>query len=233
MCVSVYLLCQDDDIRSVMNIMSNQPQSGEELLHFYIVPALWFRKAFPILTARSPDGISNNWKETIGSISNVELVNVVEREVSSDDDEEAKPNGISDVQKKRFDLMHRRISRSRQQSTMRPGLVHKKDYFFLGPCAWMLVKEKFDFDGYELSRPVVPTGTSQNTLAIQLRKEESVGNSITLIDIPVSGRFPYENVVSKSDSLNPSAIVPEDEDGNIEVSGQGCDQILRVARNSR
>lgn len=200
-----------------MNVMSSQPQSGEDLLNFYIVPASWFRKAFPILTARSPDGISNNWREQIGAISNMELINIVEREVSSDDEETKKPIGVSDVQKKRFESMHRRIVQNRQQSTMKAGLVHKKDFFFLGPSAWMLVKEKFDFDGYELSRPVVPTGNSQNPVAIQLREEESDGNVVNLIEIPGSGRFAYEKFVSKTDSSIASAIVPEDEDGNVEV----------------
>lgn len=158
-------------------------------------------------------------------------MNVVEREVSSDDDDEndvagngkdgksaaASSVGVSDVQKKRFELMHRRIVRSRQHSTMKPGLVHTKDYFFLGSSTWMLVKEKFDFDGYELSRSCVQTGggSSQNNLAIQLREEESDGNIATLIGIPASGRFPYEKVIRKGDStLSTSAIVPEEEDGN-------------------
>lgn len=196
-------------------------------MKFYIVPGSWFLKAYPILTARSADGISDNWKEHIGRISNSELMNVVEREVSSDDDEgggenaavAAKAGGstVSDVQKKRFEMMHRRIVQSRQQSTMKPGLVHKKDYFFLGPSAWMLVKEKFDFDGYELPRPCVPSGSSQSTLAIQLYTEESEGSVATLIEIPASGRFPYEKVAAKAESSSASAIVPEDEDGNTEV----------------
>jgi hypothetical protein len=214
-----------------MNAMSSQPQTVEESLKFYIVPVSWFLKAFPILTARSPEAISDNWKEQIGRISNAELMNVVEREVSSDDEEPgaAKDGGVSDVQKKRFELMHRRIVRSRQHSTMKPGLVHKKDYFFLGPSTWMLVKEKFDFDGYELSRTCVETGGSQNTLAIQLREEESEGNIASLIDIPASGRFPYEKAVLKGEtSSSASAVVPEEEDGNTEVRMAGTHQSMEL-----
>jgi hypothetical protein len=226
-----------------MNAMSSQHQPPEESLKFYIVPASWFLKAFPILTARSPEAISDNWKEQIGRISNAELVmDAVEREVSSDDadddDEGGEPTsdtansnadgGVSNSQKKRFELMHRRIVRSRQHSTMKSRLVHKKDYFFLGPCTWMLVKEKFDFDGYELSRTCVQTGGAQNTLAIQLREEESEGNIASLIEIPASGRFPYEKVVLKGDSSSnsTSAVVLEEEDGNTEVSKPGWKKLV-------
>ena len=202
-----------------MNAMSGQSGAGEDPLSFYIVPGSWFVKAFPILMARSPDGILDNWKEQIGRISNVELINVTGREVSSDDDEMCKTGGVTDVQKKRFELMHRRIVQNRQQSTMKHGLVHKKDYFFLGPSAWMLIKEKFDFDGYELSRPVVPAPNTRNTIAIQLRDEESESYVSSLIRIPASGRFAYEKVISTLDSSSNSlsAIVPDDVDANDEV----------------
>lgn len=203
-----------------MNEMSGQSRPEGDPLNFYIVPASWFVKAFPILMARSPDGISDNWREQIGRISNVELINVTGREVSSDDDEMGQPGEDElDIQKKRFELMHRKIVQNRQQSTMKHGLVHKKDFFFLGPSAWMLVKEKFDFDGYELSRPVVPAPNTRNTIAIQLRDEESEGYVSTLIRIPASGRFPYEKVISRLDSSNNSlsAIVPDDDDANDEV----------------
>jgi hypothetical protein len=203
-----------------MNAMSNpQLQSGEDPLCYYIVPAVWFSKAYPILTAKTPDGIADMWKEQIGRISNSGLMNVVERENSSDDEETRAIHlgSVSDVQRKRFDLMHRsRIRETQQQmSTMKPGLVHARDFFFLGPGAWALVKEKFDFDGYELPRPVVPS--PQNTLAIQLMEEESERNTSTLIDIPPSGRFAYECITAEAGSAASLTIVPEDEEGNAEV----------------
>ena len=212
-----------------MNAMSSLPRSRTEeespSLRFYIVPALWFKKAFPILTSRSPNGISDNWKEHIGRIANAELMNVVEREVSSDDEGDSgdffpKASGVSVNQKKRFELMHRRIVQNRQQSTMKHGLVHKKDYFFLGPSAWMLIKEKFDFDGYELSRPVVSAPNTRNTIAVQLRDEESDGYLSAYIRIPASGRFAYEKVMARLDSNSSlSAIVPDDDDDATEEVG--------------
>jgi hypothetical protein len=198
--------------------MSNvQSQSAKEPLNYYIVPATWFSKAYPILISKTSDGIGDRWKEQLGRISNSELMNVVERENSSDDDETGSlnPCNVLEVQKKRFDLMHRRIRENQRQSIMKPGLVHARDFFFLGPGAWALVKEKFDFDGYELARPVVPS--PQNTLAIQMMQEESEGNTATMICIPPSGRFPYERVTAEASSATASAIVPEDEDGKNEV----------------
>ena len=207
-----------------MNAMSNQSPNAEPV-EFYIVPSSWFINAYPILSARTPDGITDNWRDHIGRIPNSKLVNVVEREVSSDEESPTQQNGkakrlsgVSEVQKRRFENMHRRMLRNREQSTMKQGLVHQKDFFFLGPSAWMLVKEKFGFDGYELSRPCVPTGNSRNTLAVKLRATESEGGVSTLIEIPASGRFAYEKVIPSAGVSTRSAIVPEDDDGNNEVS---------------
>jgi hypothetical protein len=197
-----------------MNVMADQTPASLESLKFYIVPASWFLKAFPMLTVRSPDVVQEGWRNQVGRIQNSDLMNV-EREVSSSDDEDSSGNN-TERQKKRFELLHLRMSRNREQSTMKQGLVHEQDYFFLGPSTWMLVKEKFGFDGYELVRSCVSTGTNQNALAIQLQAEESEDNKPMLIDVPASGRFAYEKVVPKEDS-NKSAIVPEEDDGINEV----------------
>ena len=99
----------------------------------------------------------------------------------------------------------------------------------------MLVKEKFDFDGYELSRSCVRTSGGLSTLAIQLREEESEGDVGSLIYIPASGRFPYEKVLLKGDSSSPStsAIVPEEEDGTTEVRDKSLEEIGRCWELSR
>jgi hypothetical protein len=200
-----------------MNAMADHTQNSLEDLRFFIVPASWFLKAWPLLTARSPDSVQEGWREHIGRIQNSELMNV-EREVSSsdDDDDDGDSNlSAAERSKKRFSLLHSRMARNMQQSIMRRGLAHKRDYFFLGPSSWMLVKEKFGFDGYELSRSCVFTGTSQNTVAVQLEAAESEDDKPMVIDIPPSGRFAYEKVVPQQEPIK-SAIVPE-EDGSNEV----------------
>lgn len=211
---------------TVMNAMANNQSqtTTTDPLMFYIVPASWFLKAWPVLAARSPDGIQEGWRELIGRIQNAELMNV-EREVSSSsDDDEGDDNAntltAAERQKKRFEQLHLRMATKKSSatttmSTMKKGMVHKVDYFFLGPSSWMLVKEKFDFDGYELARSCV--SASLNTLAIKLHAEESEDNKALLIDIPASGRFAYEKVIPKEEPSK-SDIVPQEVEGTPDES---------------
>lgn len=202
-----FSLNQDDDTRNVMNAMSNPTREILDKLKFYIVPKSWFLKAWPLLTAQTHDNIKDGWREEIGTIHVGELTNV-EREVSSSDDESA------ERQKKRFEQLHLRMAKSRQQAVMKTGLEHTKDYFFLGPSAWLLVKEKFGFDGYELARYCVSNGAS--VLSVQLQAEESEGNTATLIEIPPSGRFAYEKILL-DDNNDKSMLVPDEDQGNSTV----------------
>lgn len=200
-----------------MNAMANKTEVSLESLQYFVVPASWFIKARPLLTTRSPNGIQEEWRDHIGRIQNAELLdqNAQNAVSSSDEDDTNSP----DRQKERFEKMHLQMARNRQQSVMRSGLTHTKDYFFLGPSAWMLVKEKFGFDGHELGRYCVFTGTGNNVLAIQLQESEVEENQSRLIPIPASGRFAYENIVpSESINASTSDIVPEEEEeGNASV----------------
>jgi hypothetical protein len=112
---------------------------------------------------------------------------------------------------------YRRISENSETTKMKPDLLHTQDYFFLGPSAWMLVKEKFGYDGYEISRcckKVVQQRTGgQGRIAVALlpgeentlstcgnsSNNESEQHNINLLSstiVPLSGRFPYEKVLS-------------------------------------
>lgn len=241
-----------------------QQQQQAQALTFYIVAARWFVNAFFLLTARTPEDVPENWRDQIGRITNAELIVGVEqqqrREVSSDDEEQTTDNpqsggdistststsavpttmprsaGPAETQKRRFEQMHQRMIHNREDFVLKPGLEHTQDYFFLGPNAWMLVKEKFDFDGCELQGQCVRlsnntnTNTNTSALAIQLPGTATVP---TLIPIPASGRFPYESVIPKTQATTTAAmeattttamtmtnIVPEedDDDGTNEVS---------------
>jgi hypothetical protein len=195
-----------------MNLMADRTQNALESMKFYIVPSSWFLTAWPVLTARTPDGVQEGWREQIGRIQNAELTNV-EREVSSSEDEDDS-NMSPERRKKRFEQLHRRIARSRERSSMKPGLMHERDYFFLGSSAWMLVKEKFGFDGYEIARPCVAKETS--LLAIELQPEESEDNKPTLVEIPASGRFAYEKNIP-AEEPSKTAVVPEEEGHNVSI----------------
>ena len=73
-----------------------------------------------------------------------------------------------DQSKQNITEYYRRISKNSDTTKMRPGLVHTKDYFFLGPSAWLLVKEKFGFDGYEISRCCRKAAIGQGRIEIAL-----------------------------------------------------------------
>ena len=231
---------QDDDTRNVMNAMSSKARSSLGTLKFYIVPASWFLKAWPLLMARSPEGIKESFREHIGSIQNAELLDDVEHAVSSSDEEnnikssdgsnnDGNSSRESDAerQKRRFERLHRKMAMSRQQWTMRKGLSHKRDFFFLGSNAWTLVKEKFGFDGYELGRECVFTENSQNVVAIKLHPGEVEDNKSDLICIPLSGRFAYEKTIAKSgtDTGASSDIVSEEDE-------EGADMVRDIFRYS-
>ena len=206
----LYFFLQDDDTRNVMNAMSSPSLLTLDSLKFYIVPKSWFLKAWPLLTAKTHHNINNGWRESIGRIQNGELLNV-EREVSSSEDE----NATADRQKKRFEQLHLRMQNNRQR-VMKTGLEHTKDYFFIGPSAWLLVKEKFGYDGYELARSCSSSIVNgARTIAIQLLAEESDG-SATSITIPPSGRFAYEKIL-QNDINDTSMLVPEERQANPSV----------------
>lgn len=198
-----------------MNVMSNPNGTDPPLesLRFFAVPAPWFLRAWPILMARSADEIRDeNWRQDVGLVRNTELIEA-ERAVSdgeSDGEADNRKHGISQSEqiKLKIDRLHRRMARKQQTTKMKAGLVHTTDYFFLGPSAWMLVKSKFGFDGYEISRSCVALG-KRGTIAIALLPDESVTGTSTrgngqdgatvgpIIEIPGTGRFAYEKVVSR------------------------------------
>ena len=176
-------------------------------LSFYVIAGSWFRKAWPLLMTRSDVNIPEDWREQIGRVQNQELISV-EHAISSSDEEDSSNVPTGQRQKKRFERLHRKMARSQQKSVMRSGMVHMEDYFLLGPSAWMLVKEKFGFDGIELARPCVLWGPHRLHLAIRLEEGESERKAIL---IPDTGRFQYERVLSNG-ATNSSDIVPEEEE---------------------
>jgi hypothetical protein len=237
-----------------MNVMANQTTESLKELKFYAVPSSWFVRAYPFLTARPDtinDPVilaagGDNWKDHIGMIENSVLV--VDNSVSSstertvsDDENDTSTNATQHhrqqhlVAKAKIEELHRRRMQQNGQhnnndnattatTKMKPGLVHTKDYFFLGPSAWTLVKEKFGFDEYEICRscwkaaPAAATSTTsvqsddhptstinnnigQGAIAILLLPgEATTGNR--MIEIPPVGRFPYEKIIPKLMSNN-------------------------------
>jgi hypothetical protein len=193
---------QDEDTRKVLNAMAEKSPSSLKSLNFYAVAASWFRKAWPILT--SPLAISNdNWREEIGDIKNKELV----EDTVQDDDAYSGEKRSGDEKDSAALLpsnnMNKNAIQSRQHSSnsslrIRLTMEHEKDYFLLGPSAWMLVKEKFGFDGYEIQRSCVFAGQNQNEVAIQMLDGENAQDP--LIIVPPSGRFSFERALQQDNA---------------------------------
>ena len=202
--------------------MSDRTSKALESFNFYIVTSSWFRKAWPLLTARSVDQIPDGWREHIGSIHNEELMMNVEREVSSSEEEGDDDNNAiaAERKEKREEKINRRRARIGERPSMRTGLVHEQDFFILGPSAWNVVKFKFGEDGYglvEIARPCVPA-RNNGLLAIELRPEESEDSKPFQIEIPPSGRFAYEQVmIPAAETKKSAALVPQDENHNVSI----------------
>jgi hypothetical protein len=192
---------------NVMNVMSNPTPANLEGLKFYAVPASWFIKAWPILTAKLGNdnslqmagNIPRDWKQYVGRILNAELVVNAEREVSDDDDDlDRKPTAVPTMNghanTTNFDQVKAQISqlhrRQQQKLTprMKPGLVCCSDYFFLGPSVWGILREKFGYDGYEICRSCCKATTShsyaaeEGTIAIALLPGEGAFATSTYHD---------------------------------------------------
>lgn len=214
-----------------MTAMTNQTPEALQSLKFYVVTKSWFLRAWPLLMAKPTDtlddgAIGDDLREHIGKIQNAELVlvdsksnpaNMDEKGVGSSEDansnHEKNPQEYDiDQSKQNITEYYRRISENPETTKMKPGLEHTKDYFFLGPSAWLLVKEKFGFDGYEISRGCRKGANGQGRIEIALLPgEESskknneanqnlMSNNIVSTEVPLSGRFPYEKVFKKDNN---------------------------------
>jgi len=220
----------DDDTRKVMNVMANQTATALESLKLYAVTKSWFLRAWPILTAKPPhcltDNFGDNLRDYIGKINNSELVLVdttKSNQISIDEDAGVKEqeggirsdvlvDGKAETITKSNGVgnhleFHRSIPENPETIKLKPGLVHTKDYFFLGKSAWLLVKEKFGYDGYEICRScknAVTGNFGQGVIAVALLPgEETVPPStddeqtkiLQSTVLPVSGRFQYEKLI--------------------------------------
>mmetsp|Transcript_11044 Transcript_11044/g.28008 ORF Transcript_11044/g.28008 Transcript_11044/m.28008 type:complete len:263 (+) Transcript_11044:71-859(+) len=221
---NAFRAASDDDTRNVMTAMANQTPKALEDLKFYVVTKSWFVRAWPILTMKPNDDldetiIGDDLTVHIGRIQNSELVLDPKSQGSTEEkeeaDDEANPaDGHGNPQEYDIDQSKQNISeyyrRISENPTMKKGLVHTKDYFFLGPSAWMLVKEKFGFDGYEISRcckKVDGQGRIEIALLEGEKANESTTNNLESTVVPLSGRFQYEKVFSSNNKNNNNNMI--------------------------
>jgi len=235
---------QEEDTRETLNAMAGQktPLSLQDL-KFYVVPASWMRRAYPMLSVRArlqgnnsnDNGDDDSWRETIGMITNAELLAPEDHAVSSSSDEEDKDghcnghgnnnnNGSSSssLRHQHHNHHHHNLNngKSNKPAKLRPGLEHGRDFFLLGANAWFLVQQKFGSDQVELARPCVLHESQESSLAVALDGCSSGkrGDEQQLVSIPPTGRFPYETLIQTDQQQQEEIskvgdVVSEDEDG--------------------
>ena len=174
----------------VMNTQSSKKQTDLARLKFYVVPAAWMRKAWPVLMAQTVHN-SDNWRQDIGQIECKDLIgweNAVTSDVDAEDgaNGNGKTAGIANVQQTRKEIMMSELNKKtavskpsekglqhQQKATLRRELKHEQDFFLLGSNAWFLIKEKFGCD-QEIEKECVFDSTSKESpLAVFLHKSES------------------------------------------------------------
>jgi hypothetical protein len=180
----------------VMNTQSSKKQTDLARLKFYVVPAAWMRKAWPVLTAQKVQN-SENWRQDIGGIECKDLL-VWENSVSSDDEHDANGNNgnggktavTAKVQQKeqqtRKEMMMSELNKKaavskpsekrpqhQHKATLRRELKHEHDFFLLGSNAWFLIKEKFGCDQEIEKECVFDPSSNESPLAVVLHKRES------------------------------------------------------------
>jgi hypothetical protein len=211
----------------VMNTQSSKKQSDLARLRFYVVPAAWMRKAWPVLSGHSVQNngtVNVNWRQDIGQIECKDLVR-------SAHDHDGNGNGGSPVgqghgqeEQKRKELMselNKKVMNKHRgnNTTLRRGLKHEQDFFLLGSNAWLLIQEKFGSD-----QAIEKTCVFDPTLAVVLHNKESKSSQLTAngshngkppqeqlelpavhIPIPPTGRFRYEQYLDKPTTTKPTA----------------------------
>jgi hypothetical protein len=177
----------------VMNTVSSNKQTDLARLKFYVVPAVWMLKAWPVLTAQAVQN-SDDWRQNIGKIDCQDLL-VWENAVgsSSDDDNEVGANGTNGngngkaqqkEQQTRKEMMMSELNKKaavssemrpqhQKKATLRRELKHEQDFFLLGSNAWFLIKEKFGCDLEIEKECVVDLSANESPLAVVLHKRES------------------------------------------------------------
>jgi hypothetical protein len=188
----------------VMNTQSSKNQTDLSRLKFYVVPAAWMRKAWPVLTAQSVQ-YADNWRQDIGRIECKNLL-VWENAVSSDEDDDGdNANGgkavTAKVQQKQQQTRKERLMselnkkvavnkpfeqrpQHQRKATLHRDLKHEQDFFLLGSNAWFLIKEKFGCDEEIEKECVFDPTSNESRLAVVLHKSEAstlvVADSSTL-----------------------------------------------------
>lgn len=149
-------------------------------LEFYVLDVAWMNAILPFLNG-------NVHAKPEVPISNVGLL--AEHAVSSDDDDENAPT--THERRKRKQSWRERTSKTHAshytEKSLKPGLLHEKEYFLVGPHVWTVLSSKFGYD-YALPRKIVKSTHFESQLGVQVYPD----GSQMPIAVPATGRYSYE-----------------------------------------
>ena len=215
-------MTQDDDVLQALNARSSANVAD---LHYFVVPAFWMHKAWPLLSGKRDD-IS---REQIGPIQSQDLLwgavsdNEDEEETTSTTtataqqqhqqkslmlhelqkraknvliDTSAKPTVTTTSREERFARRHDHQHHAKAGTTLHPQKAHLQDFFLLGPSTWLLLKTKFGYDQEVKRKCALVEINGATTLAVVLQDKHQ-GKPAVYEAIPPSGRFGYEAVLDK------------------------------------
>lgn len=227
---------------TVLNVASSS--KGLDELIFYIIPAAWYRKAWRLLLRPlQVETIPADWREQIGELPPVKAWWNGEHDGGNGGENHRDDDGKNDkdqTQKKGVVLNELRSAWKQDKTTNGKTVnkTHEKDFYFLGEHAWTVVKGKFGNASEEgVPCHVVSFPSKDSRLAVLLP-----GGAGHRIPIPPSGRFAYEESLSKEDeemedvsTRSPKFVfcwsLVKEEDTHISVSFVlGCCQHCRGRR---
>jgi hypothetical protein len=206
-----------------MSIASSKKQVDLDHLFFYVVPAVWMRKAWPLLSGQKAS-------TTIGRMELADLV-VRDHEISDEEEEDAhlqKNLVLKELQRavivdttpnvNAVRTVSAGHSHGRRPPVLRTGVTHGKDFFLLGPSAWYMIKHKFGYDQeIRLNCAFVEQPNLGTTLAVILHPAD-VAQGLVAVNqpIPPTGRFGYESLLKKTTTNRKEDVgnVSDDENEN-------------------
>ena len=160
-----------------MNVQSTK--IGIDSYNWHVVPATWMALAWSIFMDQQSPPLS--WREDL-AIVNKQLV-------AGADDVSLPSTGLPPIQQK--SALMSDLERATESSlvSLKPDCHYERDFFLLGPNAWLLCKEKFGYDYEVVCSTVDNSNDPNNPLLIRV---PVASNEVMLIPFPWTGRFPVD-----------------------------------------
>jgi hypothetical protein len=201
---------QDEDVLNAMSLQSSSAGSSSSssssfslLLHYYyVVPCHWMRRAWPLLSGALPD--TEQAREQIGPME-LGVVVLQQQQQRGSSSSSTVQDPISDEEEE--DVTDGRLGRQQRNNnttTLDRQARIGRDFFLVGPNAWLLLHSKFG-GCQELPKQcawvLLDEQQQQQTrpqLVVVLH-DANQHEAAVCIPIPPTGRFSYDSVVDDDD----------------------------------